>query len=201
MWRKAPNVLTPNVLKDNTAVYVFAKHNLRAGRNQTTVTVDVTSCLPRLRPRKRARSLKSYFPLARENSVLSSHLPWLWLAKLSQTLLYNRHILSSISLQYHDSLTLDMVSVLSSRWSEYRNKCRVQTETQKKIIILSMSAVKTWKLLFYYTQHNSLYSTRTFNTLCCYYCQIPYVTLPFQTYAYPYACWIPECQPVVQSLH
>jgi len=70
-------LLTPNVLKDNTAVKVFAKHNLRGSRNQTAVPVHVTSNLPRLGPRKRVRSLKSYFPWARENSVLSSRPPWL----------------------------------------------------------------------------------------------------------------------------
>ena len=59
MWGEVPTVLTPNVLRDNTVVNLFAKHSLRAGRNQTTVTVQFTSDLPLLGPRKRAHSSKS----------------------------------------------------------------------------------------------------------------------------------------------
>jgi hypothetical protein len=147
MWRKAPTVLTPNAVRDNTAINVLSKHNLRAGRNQTTVTVHVASNLRSLGPRKRALSSKSYFPLARENSVLSSRLPWLWLTKLSQTILYN-----TFCPPYHFSTAIQSPWI----WCQYSprdgqnivNNCRIQTETQKKTIILWMSAVKSWELYF-----------------------------------------------------
>jgi len=57
MGRKAPTLPTPNVVKDNTAVNEFAKHN------QTTVTDHVTSNLSSLGPRKKGPFLEIIFPV------------------------------------------------------------------------------------------------------------------------------------------
>jgi hypothetical protein len=145
MWRKAPNRTHIEHVTFKTAVNIFAKHSLTAGRNQTTVTVPVPfKILHFLGHEKRSvlGNLSSY----RLGKIVPFFSPSVAVTcrTLSNCPLRPTHFLPP----YHFSTPLKRFSHLGYGVNTFLRKVGTSwplqgAEIQKKTIIWSTSAVET----------------------------------------------------------